>query len=103
MEIATVGKVVVPARIEHLFDLHEVEQGRLAADQVRTIDVTDALVDTGATMLSLPRQLIGQLGLKRMRSRTARTAGGIFQFDVYEPVQLTVQGRECIIEVAEVP
>jgi predicted aspartyl protease len=103
MESATMGKVIVPARIVNLFDLREVDEGRRSADHVRSVDVIDALVDTGATMFSLPRRLIQQLGLKRTRSRTAKTTTGIPEFGVYEPVQLTVQERECITEVAEVP
>jgi predicted aspartyl protease len=103
VEIVTMGKVIVSAKIVNLFDLHEVEEGRLASDQVRSIDATDALVDTGATMLSLPRRLIQQLGLKRQRTKTARTTAGVFEFGIYGPVQLAVQGRDCIIEVAEIP
>ena len=103
MEIATMGKVLVAAKIENLADLLEVRKGTWTPDQVRTVEVTDALVDTGATMLSLPQRLIGQLGLQRHRTRTARTSAGTFSFGIYEPVRLTVQGRDCVIEVAEVP
>ena len=27
----------------------------------------------------------------------------MFSFDIYEPVALTVQGRDCVVEVAELP
>ena len=97
------GKVSVAARIENLDDLYEVRKGKRAAGDVRTIEVTDALVDTGATMLSVPRALIQQLGLHRHRTWTARTSAGTVQFGIYDAVRLTVQERDCIIEVAEVP
>jgi predicted aspartyl protease len=103
MEIATMGKVLVAAKIENLADLLEVRQGRLDASQVRAVEVTNALVDTGATMLSLPRRLIQQLGLQRHRTRTARTSAGTISFGIYEAVRLTIQDRDCVIEVAEVP
>jgi predicted aspartyl protease len=103
MEIMTMGKVVVSARIENLQDAYEAEKGVLPAGDVRTVEVSDALVDTGATMLSLPRRLIAQLGLTRRRTRTARTAAGIVSFGIYGAVRLTVQGRDCIIEAAEIP
>ena len=103
MEIVTMGKVTVAARIENLQDIHLADGGALPAGQIRAVDVTDALVDTGATLLSLPRWLVQQLGLKRTRTRTARTAAGIVQFSIYDAVRLTVQGRDCIIEVAEIP
>ena len=103
MEIVTMGKVVVPARIENLQDIHLADSGALSPEQIRAIDVNDALVDTGATLLSVPRRLIQQLGLKRTRTRTARTAAGIVEFGIFQPVRLTVRGRDCIVEVAEIP
>ena len=103
MEIVTMGKVTVPARIENLEEVYQADKGALRADQVRSVEVNDALVDTGATLLSVPRRFIRQLGLKRTRTRTARTAAGTVEFAVYQAVRLTVQERDCIIEVAEIP
>ena len=103
MEIVTMGKVVVPARIENLEDVYQAARGALAPEQVRSVDVTDALVDTGATLLSLPLRFVRQLGLSRTRSRTARAAAGIVQFGIYQAVRLTVQERDCVVEVAEIP
>ena len=103
MEIVTMGKAVVPARIENLQDIYLADSGALSPGQMRAIDVTDALVDSGATLLSVPRRLIQQLGLKRTRSRTARTAAGTVEFGIFQPVRLTVQDRDCIVEVAEIP
>lgn len=97
------GKVVVSAKIENLEDLYEAAKGVRAADQVRTVEVGDALVDTGATMLSLPKRFIDQLGLKPMRTRKARTAVGPREFGVFSTVQLTIQGRDCRLDVCEVP
>jgi predicted aspartyl protease len=103
MEIITMGKVTVPALIENQTDLSLVAKGHLEPGRVRTLKIEDALVDTGATLLSLPKRYIQQLGLVRHRTRTARTPGGIFSFGIYDPVQLTVQERDCIVEVAEIP
>lgn len=57
MEIQRVGKVTVAAKIESLEDLYKIQAGDLAADGARSIEVDDALVDTGATVLSLPESL----------------------------------------------
>jgi predicted aspartyl protease len=103
METATAGKVIVAAKIENLFDIEEVFKGRISEDQVRRLDVDDAMVDTGATSLSLPKRLIAQLGLRQLRTGRARTAGGLTTFGIYSPVRLTVQGRDCTVEVAELP
>ncbi len=103
MEIETTGKVAVPARIENLWDVHDLGRQAIAADDVRVIEVSDALVDTGATMLSMPRRLIEQLGLHRTRTRSARTVAGKAEFGIYQAVRLTIQGRDCLAEVAELP
>jgi predicted aspartyl protease len=103
MEIVTMGKVTVAARIESLQDIHLAETGALLPEQIRSVDVPDALVDTGATLLSLPRRLVQQLGLRRTRTRTARTAAGTVDFGIHGAVRLTVADRDCVVEVAEIP
>jgi predicted aspartyl protease len=102
METATMGKIVVNARIENIYDLYEVEKGTLAPDQVRQVEITDAVVDTGAGGLGLSRQLIQQLGLKRFGTRQARTAAGTVAVEMFGLVRLTIQGRFCHVEVTEV-
>ena len=101
MGTTTMGKVSVAAKIENYSDLNQVDGGGLHPDQVRSIEVTDALVDTGATMLSLPLQLIEKLGLKRRRTRKIRSALGLADMGVYDAVRLTIQGRDCTVEVGE--
>lgn len=103
MEIETMGKVLVRARVENLFDLYELEKGSIQPDDVRTIEIEDALVDTGATLLSLPKRYIGELGLSLIRSRTARTVAGMVRLNIYGTVRLTVQGRDVNTDVCEVP
>src|SRR5262245_42571687 len=103
MEISTMGKVLVPAKIENLNDLYEVNKGRMQPAEVRRFEVPDALVDTGAMFLSSPRRYVQQLGLERYRTRRARTSGGVVDFAMCGMVLLTVQGRECRVEVAEIP
>lgn len=102
-EDATMGRTVVTAKLENLDDLFGVEKGQLAANKVRHVDVTDAPVDTGATGLLLPKRLIDQLGLFPYRTRHARTIAGPTSLAMYRAVRLTVQGRECIMDVAEIP
>jgi hypothetical protein len=95
------GRVAVAARLENYSDLNQIERGALGADQGRLIEVPDALIDTGATMLSLPPPLIEQLGLKRRRTRKIRSALGVAEMGVYNAVRLTIQGRDCVVEVGE--
>ena len=103
METATMGRVTAAARISNFQDSYQANKGLLPADRVRSVEVADALVDTGAMLLSLPSRLIRELNLTKQRSRTARTAAATVSVDIYEPVALTVQGRDCVVEVAELP
>jgi predicted aspartyl protease len=103
MEIATMGKVIVTAKVENMSDLYEARKGERRAEDVRTLNLDDALVDTGATFLSLPRRHIQQLGLALERTRTARTIGGTVKLGIYSVVRLTIQGRDISTEVCEFP
>ena len=102
METATMGKVIVTATIENVADLYNAHQGTLPADQLRRVEVTDALADTGATTLSLPKRLIAQLGLVPLRTRTVRTAVGVTTLQTYGGAHLVVLDRECTCDVTEV-
>lgn len=96
------GRVLVAARLENLEDVYKAAQGALPAEHVRAVDVTDALIDTGATGLLVPRRLIAQLGLPVLRTRPARTIAGSVVVAIYRAVRLTVQGRDCISDVGEI-
>jgi predicted aspartyl protease len=100
---ATMGRVLTELTVENLRDLWEAEQGRLPHDKVRRVAVTDALVDTGATTLGLPDRLIRDLGLTQRATKRAHTAVGVRELNVYEPVRLTVQGRDCTVDVVAIP
>jgi predicted aspartyl protease len=97
------GRVLVEATIENLEDLWAQKHGLCTADQVRRITVNDALVDTGATLLSLPKHLIQQLGLSKRYSKRVSSSIGQGEACVYEAVRLTIMGRDCTQDVMEVP
>jgi predicted aspartyl protease len=103
METATVGRVLTEAKIENLEDLWAVKRGLIPAGEERSIVVDDALVDTGATMLSMPTSLIERLGLVQFGTKRMRTSAGLVDARLFEVVQLTIQGRDCRIDVLEVP
>ncbi|HET6878977.1 MAG TPA: aspartyl protease family protein [Pirellulales bacterium] len=102
MEQKAMGKVIVTARIENLVDVENREQGVLPPEQVRSVVVNDALVDTGATTLLLPKRLIRQLGLRHYRTRESRGIGGPVQMPMYSAVWLTIDDRECALDVGEI-
>ena len=67
--------------------------------------MNDALVDTGATILSMPKRMIQQLGTQSLRPRrTARyQCRHRSHVKVYGTARLTIQGRDCPTDVAELP
>jgi len=102
METQTMGKTLVKARITNLNDWLNVKSGILKSEQVRFIEVENAVVDTGAKFVSMPKGIIQQLGLVHFSTRPATTAAGDMSCRLYSSVRLEVQGRECNIDVAEV-
>jgi predicted aspartyl protease len=103
MDTETMGRVTVQAKIESLEDLLLLRKGLIAADQAHSVEVADALVDTGATMLSLPGKLIKALELQPVRTRKAITSSGPVTVQIYGTVRLTIQDRDCVTDVSEVP
>jgi clan AA aspartic protease len=103
MENGTMGRILTEATIENLQDLWDARRGMLAPEQVRRITLSDALVDTGATLVSIPTRLIQQLGLAQRYKKRVTSSTGSGEAMVYEAVRLTIQGRECTMDVMEVP
>ena len=96
------GRTVTPAVVENIEDLWLVRAGHLKPAKVRRIEIPEALVDTGATFLSLPKRLIQKLGLEFQYTRLGITPGGSRRVRVYSPVRLAVKDRFCMVDVAEV-
>jgi predicted aspartyl protease len=103
METKVMGRVLTEATLENLNDVLNAENGVLPLERVRRYTVPDALVDTGATMLSLPANLIKKLGLQKYSRRRVRSTTGVAEADLYAAVRLTIQGRICTMDVMEVP
>jgi predicted aspartyl protease len=103
METKTMGKVTVLVTIENLSDLLNVNSGALGPEAVRRVEVDDALVDTGAKLLSVPQRLIDRLGLIPLERRRARTSAGMAETQIYRAACLTISGRRCTVDVAAVP
>ncbi len=97
------GRVTVEITVENLADVYAVRVGALGVDQARRVVVTDALVDTGATLLSMPTRLIRELGLLPVSTKRVTTSAGVGEATLHDAVRLTVLGRSCSMDVLEVP
>jgi len=73
------------------------------AGEVRTATLDDVMVDTGATLLALPIDIIERLGLAVGREVIARTAAGPRTIRQFRDVELTVMGRTGTFDCLEVP
>jgi predicted aspartyl protease len=103
METSSMGRVLTEAKIENIGDLWNVHEGLRPPDQVRRLTVPDALVDTGATLLSLPTRMIRALGLVKVGEKRVTSSIGLGKADLYAAVRLTIQDRFCTTDVLEVP
>ncbi len=100
METETMGGVRVSATIENIADWFELRRGLRFETEVRRVDVPDALVDTGAFGLLIPMRMVNHLGLAPVRTRISRTINGDLPITTYRAVRLTIQGRDCVIDVS---
>ncbi len=103
MESDEMGRVTVEVEVENLEDSWESQRGLRTPNEVRRMTISDALVDTGATTLSLPTRLIERLGLSQQSERQVITSSGKDQAGMYTAVRLTILGRTCTVDVMEVP
>ncbi len=87
----------------NLKDLNLAEAGIIKSEEVRRVVVEDAIVDTGATRLALPKLLIEKLGLTPVGSKRARTTNGTVIRTVYSTVAFTVLERMGTMLVTELP
>ena len=102
-ESGEMGRVQTEATIANLRDIWAAEQGLIAPGEIRQVTIPDALVDTGATLLSLPTRLIRQLGLAQRGRKRITSSTGSGEAAMFDAVRLTIQGRECTMDVMEVP
>jgi hypothetical protein len=52
METVEMGRVTCKIRVENAIDTARVRMGEISATAVRSVELSDALVDTGATTLA---------------------------------------------------
>lgn len=97
------GRVTCKAKIENAIDAAESLQGKRDPADVRTVEVNDALVDTGASTLALPTSMLRQLGLNTPSStRRTRNTTGPYIAKLYGPVRLWIDDRYITLDALEV-
>jgi clan AA aspartic protease len=97
------GKVMEKIKLTNSYDEDKVQSGYWQPEQVRSLEI-DALVDTGATMLMLPADVVDRLGLKERGHRKVRYANG--EEDTIPwvgGVRVTILGRDMIADALVEP
>lgn len=97
------GKVTATITVTNQVDQILAERGFIPVDQVRTLTLNNVLVDTGATRLCLPANLIAQLGLAPQDEVEVKTAVGVKRVRLFKQVILQVEGREGVYHCLELP
>jgi len=97
------GKIFTTITVTNRIDQANAEDGLIPAGTVRSVTLSDVLVDTGATTLCLPREIIAQLGLKPLRLVPVETANGVSESRVFQDAKVSLLGREGTFECLELP
>ena len=88
------GKVTTPLTIINRADQILYNRGLISQDQMRSIQLREVLVDTGATTLCLPAEMVEQLGLELLKEVEATTAAGIRSVRIFQDAKISLCGRE---------
>jgi clan AA aspartic protease len=90
------GRVMQKITLANSHDEEDVSRGRITGDKVRTVEI-EALVDTGATMLMLPSDVVSALGLLPDGYRKVRYADGrVKEIPWVSGIRITILGRETV-------
>jgi len=87
IEETRIGKVVEKVKLTSLFEPE------------KSVEV-DAIIDTGATMVVLPRDIVEKLGLRKMREVKVRYANNKVETKpIYGVVNIELKGRSANLDV----
>jgi len=95
------GQITVQLTIRNASDADRAAEGAIPAATVRSVTVSDALVDTGATLLCVPTSLIAELGLRPSAEVQVATANGYAAARLFRSAEVEFAGRTRVVEVME--
>lgn len=97
------GKVLPSLTIVNRADQVLAENQVISAEAVRSMTLHDVLVDSGATTLCLPADVIAKLGLSLLKEVDVSTAMGIGKARIFQDAKMLLCGREGTFECLELP
>lgn len=96
-------KVTTTLAIVNLIDQADAERAMIPIEQIRSVTLENVLVDTGATTLCLPKDVIARLGLRILKQVVVETARGISEARIFQDAKISLCGREGTFECLELP
>jgi predicted aspartyl protease len=97
------GKVTTIITVTNQVDEILAQRGFIPPEEVRSITIDNVLVDTGASRLCLPAEIISQLGLTQSGEIEGSTVVGTRNFRLFQGVKLSIAGREGVYSCIELP
>ncbi|MGV0025809.1 retroviral-like aspartic protease family protein [Phormidesmis priestleyi] len=101
--IEKMGKVTATITVTNQIDQVLAERKFIPDEEIRSLTLENVLVDTGATRLCLPANVIEQLGLPLQGEVDVKIAIGVQKVRIFKALTLTVEGREGIFNCIELP
>jgi predicted aspartyl protease len=101
--VKDMGKVTATITVTHRTDQILAERGFIPLDQIRSLTLENVLVDTGASRLCLPADVIQQLGLVLQGEAEVKIAIGVSKVRLFRELSLTIAGREGTFNCIELP
>ena len=95
------GQVTATITITNDVDKILADRGFIKPEEVRSVTLEDVLVDTGASMLSLPTPIAEELGLSVKGLTSLKTAAGSVKARIFSHALLEVNGRSSTFDCME--
>jgi len=96
-------KIFTTLTITNRVDQAHAKRGFIPEEQIRFVTLTNVLVDTGATTLCLPPNIIDRLGLELLKEVDVATATGFSTARIFQDAKISLFGREGTFECLELP
>jgi len=97
------GKIVTTMTVTNRIDRADFDLQMIAADKVRSVFLNNVLIDTGATTLCLPADIIERLGLSLLKEVDVEMASGIGKARIFRDATIHLCDREGTFECLELP
>lgn len=99
----SIGTITTTLTIANRADQVLASRGFASPEQVRSVTLQNVLIDTGATTLCLPQDVIAFLGLELLKEVDVATATGISKARIFQDAKISLLGREGTFECLELP